>query len=154
MKTHVFPIFLLFDCQVFGNKLRTQFFMANSSVKIGWTVVWFKFNSLAIIRTVNRRSYRTRATTITTLLSVFQVEGLAERGPSLMDSRPSENVLNHLNTCDLDKTCSPKTCFSLLKVSIPVSPSLTQNLIAHLCSKLRSPIAVTHTHKLLHKKPH
>ena len=34
MKTHVLPIVLLVDCQVFGNKLRTQFFMANSSVKI------------------------------------------------------------------------------------------------------------------------
>jgi len=25
MKTHVLPIVLLFDCQVFGNNLRTQF---------------------------------------------------------------------------------------------------------------------------------
>jgi len=41
-----------------------------------------------------------------------------------------------------------------LKVSMPVSPSLTQNLIAHRCSKLRSSISVTHTPKLLHKKPH
>ena len=29
--------------------------MSNSSVKIWWTVVWFKFNSLAIIRTVSQR---------------------------------------------------------------------------------------------------
>jgi len=63
-----------------------------------------------------------------------------------MDSRPSENALYHLNTCDLDKACSPYACFSLLKVSMPVSPSLTQNLIAHCCSKLRSSISVTHTH--------
>jgi len=46
-----------------------------------------------------------------------------------------------------------------LKVSMPVSPSLTQNLIAHHCSKLRSSISVTHTHThthtiLLHRKPH
>ena len=34
MKIHVLPIFLLFDCQVFGNKLWTEFFMANSHVKI------------------------------------------------------------------------------------------------------------------------
>jgi len=50
--------------------------------------VWFKFNSLAIIRTVSRRSDRTRAPTISTLLSVFEVEGLTERSSSLMDSRP------------------------------------------------------------------
>ena len=108
--------------------------------------MWFKFNSLAIIRTVSRQSDRTRACTISTLLSVFEVEGLPERGSSLMDSRPSENALYHLNTYDLDKACSPYACFSLLKVSVPVSPSLTQNLIAHRCSKLRSSISVTHTH--------
>ena len=34
MMTHVLPIVFLFDCQVLGNKLRTQFFVANSSVKI------------------------------------------------------------------------------------------------------------------------
>ena len=51
--------------------------------------MWFKFNSLAIIRTVSRRSDRTRARTISTLLSVFEVEGLPERGASLMDSQPS-----------------------------------------------------------------
>ena len=107
MKTHVLPIVLLFDCQVFGNKLRTQCFMVNSSVKICWTVVWFKFNSLAIIRTVSRRSDRTRTRTISTLLSVFEVDGLSERGSTLMDLRPSENALYHLNTCYLDKACSP-----------------------------------------------
>jgi len=51
-----------------------------------------------------------------------------------------------LNTCDLDKACSPYACFSLLKVSMPVSPSLTQNLTAHRYSKLRSSISMTHTH--------
>jgi hypothetical protein len=54
--------------------------MVNSSVKIWWTVVWFRFNSLAIIRTASRRSDRTRARTNRTLLSVFEVEGLPERG--------------------------------------------------------------------------
>ena len=42
--------------------------------------MWLKFNSLAIIRTVSRRSNRTRARTFFTLLSVFEVEGLPERG--------------------------------------------------------------------------
>jgi len=57
-----------------------------------WTVAWFKFNSLAIIRTVSRRSDRARARTFSTLLSVFEVEGLPERVSSLMDSRPSEHL--------------------------------------------------------------
>jgi len=69
-------------------------------------MVWFKFNLLAIIRTVSRRSDRTRAHTFSTLLSVFEVEDLPGRGSSLMDSRPSENALYHSNTCDLDKACS------------------------------------------------
>ena len=90
-----------------GTILAHNFLMAYSCVKILWTVVWFKFNSLVIIRTVSRRSDRTRARTFSTLLYVFEVEGLPERGSSLMDSRPSENALYHLNTCDLDKACSP-----------------------------------------------
>ena len=84
-----------------GTNLAHNFFMANSSVKIWWTVVWFKFNSLAIIRTVSRGSDRTRAPTISILLSVFEV--LPERGSPLMDSWGSENALKHLNTCDLNK---------------------------------------------------
>ena len=89
-----------------GTIFAHNFLMANSCVKIWWIVVWFKFNSLATIRAVIRRSDRTRARTFSTLLSVFEVEGLPERGSSLMDSRPSENALYHLNTCYLDKACS------------------------------------------------
>jgi len=70
-------------------------------------VVWFKFNSLAIIRLVSRRSDRIRTRTISTLLSIFEVEGLPERGSSLMDSRPYENALYHFNTCDIEEACSP-----------------------------------------------
>ena len=65
-------------------------------LKIWWIVVQFKFNSLAIIRTVSRRSDRTTARTFYTFLSVFEVEGVPERDSSLMDSRPSENALYHL----------------------------------------------------------
>ena len=128
-----------------GTIFAHSFLMVNYCVKIWWTVVWFKFKSLAIIRTVSRRSDRTRARTFSTLLSVFEVEGLPEWDSFLMDSRPTENALYHLKTCDLEKACSPWAFFSLLKVSMPVSPSLAQNLIAHLCSKLRSSISVTHT---------
>ena len=90
-----------------GTIFAYNFLMANSCVKIWWTVVWFKFNSLAIIRTVSRWSDRTRARTFSTLFSVFEVEGLPEQGSSLMDSQPAENALYHLNTCVLDKACSP-----------------------------------------------
>jgi len=81
-----------------GTIFAHNFLMANSCVKIWWTVVWLKFNSLAIIHTVSRWSDRTRARTFSTLLSVFEVEGLPEWGSWL-----SENALYHLNTCDLDK---------------------------------------------------
>ena len=50
-----------------------NFLIANSCVKIWWTVVWLKFNSLAIIRTVSQRSDCTRACTFSTLLSIFEV---------------------------------------------------------------------------------
>ena len=96
-----------FQLSGFWNNLCTQFSQANSCVKIWWTMEWFKFNSLAIIHTVSRWSNRTRACTFSTLLSVFEVEGLPEWGSSLMDSRPSENALYHLNTCDLEKAFSP-----------------------------------------------
>ena len=42
-----------------------------------------KCNSLAIIRTVSRRSDPTRACTFSTLLSVFEFEILPERGSYL-----------------------------------------------------------------------
>jgi len=75
MKTHVLPIVLLFEYVRFlGTNFAHNFFMDNSSVKILWTVMWFKFNSLAIIRTVSRRSDRTRARTISTLLSVLKLK--------------------------------------------------------------------------------
>jgi len=41
-------------------------------------MVWFKFKSLVIIRIVSRRSDCTRARTFSTLLYVFEVEGLPE----------------------------------------------------------------------------
>jgi len=129
-----------------GTNFAHNFFMATSSLEMWWTVVWFKFNSLAIIRTVSRRSDRTRAPTIPTLLSVFEVECLPERGSSSMDSRPSENALNHLNTCDLDEACSPYTCFSLLKVSMPVS-QIWHEKVLHIVARNWALTFPWHTHK-------
>ena len=89
-----------------GTLFAHNFFMANSCVKIWWTMVLFKFKPLAIICTVSQRSRRTRARTFSTLFSVFEVV-LPERVSSLMDPRPSESALYHLNTCDLNKARSP-----------------------------------------------
>ena len=56
-----------------GTNFAHNFFMVDSSVKTWWNVVWFKFNSLVNIRTVSRRSDRTRAPTTSTLLSVMRL---------------------------------------------------------------------------------
>ena len=53
----------------------------------------FKFNSLLIILNVNRRSDLTRDLTLSTLSSVFEVEGLPARGSSSTCSRPSKKDL-------------------------------------------------------------
>ena len=56
---------------------------------------------------VNRRSDLTRVLTLSTLSSVFEVEGLPARGSYSTCSRPSKKDLCHLNTCALDRECSP-----------------------------------------------
>ena len=56
MKTQSFRLSFCSIVRFLGTIFAHNFFMANSSVKIWWTVVWFKFNSLSIIRTVSRRS--------------------------------------------------------------------------------------------------
>jgi len=92
----------------FGTILAHIFLMMSKScVKIWWTINRFKFNSLLIILNVNRRSDLTRDLTLSTLSSVFEVEGLPARGSSSTCSRPSKKDLCHLNTCALDRECSP-----------------------------------------------
>ena len=61
-----------------------------------WTVWRFKFNTLLIILTVKRRSDLTRSLTLVTFSSVFDVQGLPQRGSSSTLSRPSKNALCHL----------------------------------------------------------
>jgi hypothetical protein len=51
IKTHVLLIILLLHWHIMKTILAHNFLMAKSCVKICWTVVWLKFNSLAIIRT-------------------------------------------------------------------------------------------------------
>jgi hypothetical protein len=52
--------------------------MANSCLNFWWNMDCLNCNSLAIIRTVSRRSDRTRACTFSTFLSVFEFEILPE----------------------------------------------------------------------------
>ena len=91
----------------FGTILAHTFLMSKSCVKIWWTVNRFKFNWLLIILNVNRRAALTRYLTLSTLSSVFEVEGLHARGSSSTCSRPSKTDLCHLDTCALDRECSP-----------------------------------------------
>ena len=70
--------------------------------------VWrFKFSSLLIILTVKRRSDLTRSLAFVTFSSVFDVQGLPQRGSSSTLSRQSKNALCHLKTRVLDRACSP-----------------------------------------------
>jgi len=59
-----------------------------------------------IILAVKRRSDLTRALTLVTFSSVFDVHGLPEQRSSSTLSRPSKNALCHLKTCALDTACS------------------------------------------------
>ena len=72
-----------------------------------WTVWRFKFNTLLIILTVKRRSDLTRSLTLVKFSSVFDMQGIPQRGSSCTHSRPSKNALCHLKTCVLDRACSP-----------------------------------------------
>ena len=83
------------------------FLMFKSCVKIWWTVNGFKFNSLLIIHNINRWAELTRDLTLSTLSFIFEVEGLPARSSSSTCSRPSKKDLCHLNTCALDRKCSP-----------------------------------------------
>ena len=128
----------------FGTTLAHNFLMSKLCFKIWWTVNRFKFNSLLIILNVNRRSDLTRNLTLSTLLSVFEVEGLPAQGSSSTYSRPSEKDLCHLNTCALDQECSPQALCKFSLVTVADSPSFTQNLMAQRFSNFWRSIFVTH----------
>jgi len=89
------PSLRLVFCSVvrfFGTILAHTFLMYKSCVKIWWTVNQFKFNSLLIILNVTRRYDLTRDLTLSTLSSVFEVEGLPAWGSSCTCSRPSKRT--------------------------------------------------------------
>ena len=74
-----------------------------------WTTWRFKFNTLLIILTAKRRSDLTRSLTMVTFSTVFDVQGLPQRGSPSTLSRPSKNALCHL------KTLRPR--YSMLSIS-------------------------------------
>ena len=116
--------------------------------------MWFKCNSPATIRTVSRRSGRTRARTFSTLLSVFEVGGPPQRGSSLVGSQPSENNLYHLNICDVHNACSPLACFSLLSFDVSLPKFDTKldctSLLEFALFHFRDTQTHTHTHTHTH----
>ena len=67
---------------------------------------------------------------------IAEFDGLPGLSSSFIDSRPSQNLLCHLNTIDLE-TCIPSPAVPIIcLVSVGDFPRLTQNLITARCSKL------------------
>jgi hypothetical protein len=64
--------------------------MPNSSVKMSWTAWWFTFNPLPITVTVKCRSDFTRALTLVTFSSIFDMQGLSEQNSTFIISWPSK----------------------------------------------------------------
>jgi hypothetical protein len=112
---HVWKIFVIFDAfekvqphipsvsfcslvRFIGTRFAQIFLMINFSVKMSWTVWWFKISLLQIILTVKRRSDHTTALTLLTFSSVFDAQFLSERGSSFTHTRPCKNALCHVKT--------------------------------------------------------
>ena len=98
----------------FGIILAHTFLMSKSCVKIWWTVNRFKFNSLLIILSVNRRSDLTRDLTLSIFSSVFEVEDLSARGSSSTCSRPFATLQRTLFIYLINK------CISLSDICLTV----------------------------------
>lgn len=84
---------------------------------------------------INRRSERTKFS------SILENEDLPLRGSFSINPFPSENVLNYRKMWTFDKTLSLQAYRSFAKVSVALFPSLKQNLMLHLCSKLMTPVS-------------
>ena len=102
----------------------------------------------AIMRMVRQRSVRTNYRTFSMLTSVLTLQGLPGLASSSTLNRPSTNRLCHSKTLVRDMQESPYTSSNMLKVSVAVFPSLTQNLMLVLCSTLN--IVTYNTQKNVH----
>jgi len=107
VQAHIPLVFLVFIGENFGVQLGTNFLHAQFEGQ-NFGMVWrFKFNTLLIMLTVKRQSDLTRSLTLVTFSSVFDVQGLPERGSYFTLSQPSKNALCHLKTCVLNRASSP-----------------------------------------------
>lgn len=103
-------------------------------------------HSSAISRTVKRRSLHTRAFTLAIMFSLREVDGRPERGSLSADSRPSLNRRNHSKTRARLIASSANAVFIISYVSVPVLPSLKQNLMQIRCSMFSVIFSFRQTH--------
>ena len=101
----------LVHSQIFGNDSPHSFLHMDSS--------------LAIIRTVKRRSALTSCFTCSVLSAVLLVEGLPELRSSSTSSRPSLNRLCHSNTRVRNMALLPYTCCTVILVSCPAEQEIS-----------------------------
>ena len=83
---------------------------------------------------VRRRSWLTAARTCSTFEGVVAVLGRPDRSSLAVEVLPLLKRPNHSEVQLRLMHESPKACFNISKVSLPVLPSLTQNLMHTLCS--------------------
>ena len=83
---------------------------------------------------VRRRSWLTAARTSSTFEGVVAVLSRPDRSSLAVEVLPFLKRPNHSKVQLRLMQESPKACFNISKVSLPVLPNLTQNLMHTLCS--------------------
>ena len=83
---------------------------------------------------VRRRSWLTAARTCSTFEGVVAVLGRPDRSSLAVEVLPFLKRPNHSEVRLQLMHESPKACFNISEVSLPVLPNLTQNLTHTLCS--------------------
>jgi len=83
---------------------------------------------------VRRRSWLTADRTCSTFEGVVAVLGRPDQSSLAVEVLPFLKCPNHSNVRLRLMHESPKACFNISKVSLPVLPNLTQNFMHTLCS--------------------
>jgi len=83
---------------------------------------------------VQQRSWLTAARTCATFEGVVAVLGRPDRSSLVVEVLPFLKRPNHSKVRLRLMYESPKACFNISKVSLPVLPNLTQNLMHTFCS--------------------
>ena len=83
---------------------------------------------------VRRRSWLTAVRTCSTFEGFVAVLGRPDRSSLAVEVQPFLKRPNHSKVRLRLMHESPKACFNISKVSLPVLPNLTQNLMHTLCS--------------------